>query len=45
MEQSILLAIITKFKGTMQHKNIYYYKFFQFIYEIKTLIYKFKQYL
>ena len=28
MEQLILLTIITKFKGTMQHKNIYYYKFF-----------------
>ena len=28
MEQSILLTIITKFKGTMQHKNIYYYIFF-----------------
>ena len=28
MEQSILLTIITKFKDTMQHKNIYYYNFF-----------------
>ena len=33
MEQSILLTIITKFKGTMQHKNIFYYIYFvQFIY-------------
>ena len=45
MEQSILLTIITKFKGTMQHKKHYYHKFFSVYILNKTLIYSFKQYL
>ena len=43
MEQSILLTITTKFKGTMQHNNIYYYKFFS-VYILNKNI-GFKQYL
>ena len=43
MQQSILLTITTKFKGTIEHKNICYYKFVS-VYILNKNI-AFKQYL